>query len=352
MIPKEENPSPVNTIPWSKRIAKGFPAIAFLAGFLWDSVTLGRVVQTSDLWILSAYWVGAFVVLVLLGRNPGAKWQGRLTWIVQFCFGSIFSALVVCYFRSSGTIFTLLFVVILVGILLANEMLQDRYSRLGISWSIFCLSGTMYLNFLVPHLVHGLGGFWFILSVLLGFLPVYFLWRMSARKLQDILSPAVVSLGILGFWMLDLIPPVPLVMKQNLVCKAFEKISGDYTCLVPEQNFLERFGLVDVSIHQAPAEKIYVLSSVFAPSEVAVELEHHWLWLDEYGNWVVQSTVPFSMLGGRASGWRVYSNKQALRPGYWKVETAVKDGAVVGLIEFQIPEAPEPEGTQYIRKKL
>ena len=41
--------------PFVKKAEKFFPAIAFLGGFFWDSVTLGQMVENSDLIFLLAY---------------------------------------------------------------------------------------------------------------------------------------------------------------------------------------------------------------------------------------------------------------------------------------------------------
>lgn len=353
-LSKSESTSISGNLPWHKRFTRFFPVLAFLGGFVWDSITLGKIVQSSDLWILFAYWVVAFLVLIILGRNPSEKWQPKLTYAVQFCFGSLFSALVVFYFKSSGSIYTFLFVLILAAILISNEFLKDRYSRLGVSWTLFCLSGTMYLNFLIPHVVHGVGVIWFLLSCVLGFAPVYALWRMASQPGRlSLIAPVVVSLALVFAWFVDVIPPVPMVMKQNIVCKAFEKIEGDYTCLQPTPGILERLGLKDQIVYHAPGEKLFLLSSVFGPSKVEVELEQRWMWEDPVsGEWQKRGSVPFLMRGGRESGWRLYSNKQIMEPGYWRVVTALKDGAEIGQIEFVVPEAVEPEGVEYDRVRL
>ena len=128
--------------PIVQKLEKFFPAIAFLAGFGWDSITLGTMVYGSDLLILLAYYVGAFVLVILLSaklehpegwtperiaalakeqgvansvdtivvhhrfldREWSPVWKARFTWAVQFLFGGLFSALVVCYFKSSGSL--------------------------------------------------------------------------------------------------------------------------------------------------------------------------------------------------------------------------------------------------------
>ena len=64
--------------PIVQRIEKFFPAIAFLAGFGWDSITLGTMVYGSDLLILLAYYVGAFILVILLFallEKPGYEEQ-------------------------------------------------------------------------------------------------------------------------------------------------------------------------------------------------------------------------------------------------------------------------------------
>ena len=39
-----------------------------------------------------------------LDREWSPVWKARFTWAVQFLFGGLFSALVVCYFKSSGSL--------------------------------------------------------------------------------------------------------------------------------------------------------------------------------------------------------------------------------------------------------
>jgi len=337
-----------------RALEHAFPAAAFLGGFLWDSITLGKMVQGSDLWMMFGYWVISFGVLLMLAlRVWPPKWESRITWLVQFCFGSIFSAMVVCYFKSSGSIYTLLFVLILVAVLVANEFLQNKYTKITLSWSLLCLSGSMYLNFQLPYLVHSVGTVWFLLSCALAFLPAWAVWKLSKRDRSSLIPPAFVTIGLVLCWFLDLIPPVPMVLKQTIICKGFERISGEYTCLEPEQSFMKtHFGLGDFEIYHAPGEVIYALSSVFGPNDLEAHLEHRWKWLDPSGEWMERGRVPFTMRGGRISGWRLYSNKQSLEPGFWRLETALRDGAVIGSVEFKVPESPEPAGTVYQRVPL
>ena len=94
-----------------------------------------------------------------LDREWSETWKQRFTWAVQFFFGGLFSALVVCYFKSSGSLASFLLVILLAILLVGNEFLQKKYESFGVSLAFFCLLGTMFMNFAIPHLVHRIGSF-------------------------------------------------------------------------------------------------------------------------------------------------------------------------------------------------
>ncbi len=98
-------------------------------------------------------------------------------------------------------------------------------------------------------------------------------------------------------------------------------------------------------IHYKKGEKIYNLVAVFAPTQVKVDLEQRW-WLREEksGRWLARGIVPLSMTGGRTAGWRTYSYIQkVVRAGRWKIETALKDGAVLSIEYFTaVPQTMPP----------
>ncbi len=334
-------------------IRRFLPAFAFFCGFTWDSVTMGRVVSFFDLLVLTAYYFGAGLVLVLLVREIKPQWQNWLTFLVQFFFGGLFSALVVFYFKSSASGYTFLVVVVLVGLLIANEFLAKKYLSRTLSWTLFAACGTMYLNFLVPHIVHSIRAVWFYLSCLTSLALVYTIRRfadapqrelllLGRKKLQyrsDLrqMAPAsAVVLLLVVFYQLQLIPPVPLVLKESYICKDFTKDEGVYQCQAEKQPFWRALGLGHDVVHFQEGEKIYSLSSVFAPKRVTVDLEQRW-WLrdDKSGTWLTRGVVALPMVGGRQEGWRTYTYiRAAAQEGRWKVETALKGGAVLAVEYF------------------
>lgn len=247
-----------------QKTKKVLPVASFFGGFAWDSVTLGKLVQTSDLAFLFVYYVASFVALILLSAGERSvfkfaasdKWQGRFTYAVQFCFGSLFSALVVCYFKSSATIGAFCLVAILAAFLVANEFLQKRYSMFGFSLAMLGLLGTMYLNFLIPHLVNRMGFFWFLISALLSFGVCALAYKFSGRSAKVLIAPGVISLFLIFAYLANWIPPVPLVLKDQNACASFSK---GYSCFIESPGILERIGFKPPMVTLSKNDAVFFL---------------------------------------------------------------------------------------------
>lgn len=334
-------------------IRRFMPAIAFFCGFTWDSVTMGRVVSFFDLLVLTTYYFGAGLVLVLMVREVKPQWKNWFNFLLQFFFGGLFSALVVFYFKSSGSLYTFFVVAGLVMLLVANEFIAKKYAIHTLSWALFAVCGTMYLNFLLPHIVHSVMAVWFYLSCLISLALIYAMHRIAGARQSELMpdrkngkrgdlrrmAPAlgvVILLAVL--YQLQLIPPVPLVLKESYICKNFSNEAGVYQCQVEKKPFWRILGLGADVVHFQEGEKIYNLCAVFAPTRVTVELEQRW-WLRHEGssNWMARGVVILPMVGGRNEGWRTYSFiHAAVQPGHWKVETALRGGAVLAVRYFTV----------------
>ncbi len=325
------------------------PALSFLAGFLWDSITLGAGIEASDLWILGVYYVVTTIVVMALTFEVQWRWSDKLPLVLQFLNGSLFSALVVFYFKSTHTIGAYVSVLVLLGILIANEFWQSRYTRREFIWAIYCLCATMFLNFLIPHLFGSISTVWFLLSMVLGIAPVLFLVKRLRVPHTTLRLPGSVLVVLTILYFAELIPPVPLVLKDQVICREHSLKGGEYSCMVQEPTLFERLGLSSPKIVLPQGEKVWCLSSVFAPQSVKTTLEHRWYRFDEKNDeWIQVDGISFPMKGGRKSGWRFYSGKSHWTPGWWKVAVAVKGGAVVGYTKFHIVKGALQESQRYV----
>ena len=455
--------------PAVKKIEKFIPAIAFLGGFAWDSITLGQMVYGSDILILLAYYTGALILVILLSaqlehpegwtterlqalaeaqakpkqntssattppkthapvetaveskfkkaasllaekapakaieaanraaqeakdaaakasaqakdaavkakdaaskfaKNVGYEstaipenaivvrhrfldrewsetWKQRFTWAVQFCFGGLFSALVVCYFKSSGSLASFLLVILLAILLVGNEFLQKKYESFGVSLAFFCLLGTMFMNFAIPHLVHRIGFIWFFLSTLLSFGMCMFIWKISHRKKSILVAPALISILLVVAYIMNWVPPVPLVLKQKIACQNFDKAT--YTCDIDDPNIFQSIGLQIPSVHKVDSSEVYFLASIYAPAKLKAELEYLWYYQDpQTGKYKLTDRISsgrMTLNGGRESGFRTFTRKKNTPPGKYRVEVAYKNGAVIGSGTFEVFGEP-PEG--------
>lgn len=462
--------------PAVKKIEKFAPAIAFLGGFGWDSITLGQMVESSDLVFLVAYYTGALILVVLLSarlehpegwtaeriraaakmqakpavkpapkpaaqvavaarpapkpapvqkkslfsnkvanqaialadkaaaeakeaadraaaqakeaagkasaaaerfaKNMGyestaipknaivvehhfldrewsAEWRQRFSWAVQFCFGSLFSALVVCYFKSSGSLASFILVILLAVLLVGNEFLQKKYESFGVSLAFLSLLGTMFMNFTLPHLVHSIGFIWFFLSTILSLGVCVLIWKISRRSKKVLIAPIAISVCLTVAYLMNWVPPVPLVLKHQLVCQNFDKT--DYSCDVDAPNFLQKIGLKSPSVHRLPESEVYVLSSVYAPADLKAELEYRWYYkgpgMESYKLTDKISSGRMVINGGREEGFRSFSKKKNVPAGRYRVETAFKKGAVIGAQTFEVFDEAR-DSTGYVRKAL
>lgn len=328
-----------------QKAKKALPVASFFGGFTWDSVTLGKLVQTSDLAFLFVYYVASFAALILLSAGERSvfkfavsdKWRDRFTYAVQFCFGSLFSALVICYFKSSATVGAFCLVALLAVFLVANEFLQKRYSMFGFSLAMFGLLGAMYLNFLIPHLVNRMGFFWFLISALLSFGMCALAYKLSGRSAKVLIAPGVISVLLIFAYIANWIPPVPLVLKDQNACVGFSK---DYSCAIDKPGIFERLGLKSPTVTLSANDAgVSFVSSVFAPSSVEAQLEHRWWRKNSAGDFELMNKISSPRMkthGSRENGFRIHTVKKNVPDGEWKVETAVKDGPVIGSKTFRV----------------
>ena len=374
-----------------QKTEKFFPAFAFLGGFSWDSMTIGSKVYGSDLVILFLYYLLALVSIYFIAtrisvesknmdsgeniygedsdveihqnffskiknREWSSSWIERLTCVVQFCFGNLYSALVICYFKSSGSIASFAIVLILAALLVGNEFLKEKYENFGICLAFLCLLGTMFFNFLIPHLVHGMGPFWFFLSTLLSAVVCYLLWTKSSRgysrQKRFLVAPIAICLVLFIAYLANWIAPVPLVLKQQIVCKNFNRET--YSCDVDKLDFWQRVGFKGETIHKDEGDEVYFMSSVYAPAELKAPIEFRWYYKEPSTNkFKLTDKITSSRMvvrGGREAGYRSYSKKKNIPPGTYKVETAYKDGAVIGAKTFKVLEGIPEQG--FVRDSL
>jgi hypothetical protein len=347
-------------------LRRALPALAFFAGFLWDALSLGRSVGPMDLAILAAYLGGAAGILWFLGRRqalatsvapptpatqapevlqdvptPRPWWRESGPYLLlQFFFGGLFSALFIFYFKSSSHLLAYVWALGLGALLVANEFLEDRYRRFTLVWLLFGLCAMLLLNFVVPHIVGSVAGFWFFLSTLLGAGLAHGL-RLKTPGRPGRIGPVWgVAAGLFLAYAADLIPPVPLVKRDLAVGHDLVRAQGVYRLQQEKTPWWVFWRRVSRDVHLAPGERLYCVSAVFAPRGLDARLFHRWEHHEGQRGWVTWSRVGFALSGGREGGYRGYTWKQNLVPGDWRVAVETENGRTVAVHRFAIAAEP------------
>lgn len=327
---------------------------AFLLGFIFDYLTLTRIDRLYDNIVLLSYVVllGASITFLYYYENSFRKnrlfdyLQVLAPTGAQFIFGGLFSAFLVFYSRSASLAASWPFLLILLGLLIGNEFFKKDYARLTFTLSVYYFILFSYFIFLIPVLLGRLGSGIFILSGAMSLVAiavfVYGLWLIDRREMMAIrrrltLSVGVIFLAVNGLYFTNIIPPVPLVLKDAGAYYMVERtIDGTYVLDDRDRRWYEIF----YSYKRMPiaaGEEIYVFSSVFAPTDLKTNIVHNWQYYNgSLNGWEDETRIEFAVIGGRDGGYRGFSKKASLRSGYWRVDIETPNGLLIGRVKFLV----------------
>ena len=331
----------------------------FAAGFLFDMVTVGRI----DAWITiaqqAAYLALVTVLLMhmfLQQEDAPAEPAGRFSrWYyeyrsaaVHFLLGALLNLYAIFYFKSSSLLVSVGFLGFLVVPLLANEVRRVKTAGLGFKFALLSLCLLSFFACVVPVLAGSIGTGLFLLSMLLGAVPlvaiVWWLRRRSPEKFgsarrQILLPLGGVLIGFLAFYLLRVIPPVPLSIPFIGVYHGVERAGATYR-LSHERPAWRIWHNGDQHFAAQPGDRIHVYFRVFSPGRFADQVQMRWYWKDEARGWVLHDTIPIRIVGGREEGFRGYGVKSNYRPGQWKVQVETTDAREIGRVYFDLVAAP------------
>jgi len=334
----------------ARKLADYFPAIFFFGGFLWDALTIGRNVTSLDLFIFTGYLISAAVILYLIGRPADTEAQHgsviavfkrlytpRLPYfLLQFLFGSLFSALFILYFKSSSH-WLAWFMSLALGVLLvANEFLESEYKRFTLSWAMFGLCAMLLFNFALPFLLGSIHSIWFYLSTLMGAGLAYWLYKKTPNHFGSIKPVGIIAAVLMFAYAIDMIPPVPLVKRDVAIAYALNKVGNDYQLTQQASPWWVFWRKASDALEVTQGQRVYCFSSVFAPSGLKTKLYHRWEHYDKKQGWQTQSHIGFGLSGGRYNGFRGYTYKQNLAEGDWRVSVETENEKTIAVHSFSV----------------
>lgn len=348
----------------ARRLADYLPVIFFFAGFIWDALTIGRNVMPSDLLIFTGYLFAAALILYLIGRpvNEAAeapiKPQATLVvllnklhsprlpyFLLQFLFGSLFSALFILYFKSSSHWLAWLTSLVLGVLLVANEFLESEYKRFTLSWAMFGLCAMLLFNFALPFMLGSIHAVWFYLSTLLGAALAFWLYKKTPQHYGSIKPVGIIAAVLMFAYVADMIPPVPLVKRDVAVAYELNKTNGSYLLKQQASAWWVFWRKTSSDLEVMPGQRVYCFSSVFAPPGLQTRLIHRWQHYDKKEGWKTESRAGFSLAGGRYGGFRGYTYKSSLAEGDWRVSVETENEKTIAVYSFSVEHVQSAPAT-------
>lgn len=334
--------------------------MAFVAGFALDVFTLTRTDALLDNVILVGHLVIAGAGIVLINAYEAGRFRDgvleRYAYLlplpIQFSFGALFSGFTALYARSGSLAGSGIFLGFLALLLLANEFSRERYRHVVAHLCIYFTALFAYLIFAVPLVTKTIGAGMFLVSggasiagiaLVIGVIAFIAPSRIAGYRRS-------LSLGLGGIYLLfnilyfaNVIPPIPLALKQLEVYHSVTRTNGGYRAVYEKPVWYEWPNNTSATFHRQRGTAVYAYSAVFSPTDINTTIYHHWLLFDPVSDeWKEESVIPFAINGGRAEGYRGYTLKQAITPGRWRVEVRTARGELLGRRTFKVVEAKQP----------
>lgn len=326
-----------------------------MGGFIFDTLTLGRIDRLYDLTVLCSHMSLLTITLYLFNvMDDGAfkssfleRYKEYFPLVIQFFFGALSSAYVIYFSRSVSLSKTASFFVILVALLVANEFLKQRISNKYLQFSVYSFVSFTFFAFIIPVFIREMSDIIFFVSGLISLsitiILILFIYNKSysTRKeinLSKLLSIVIgIYLLITVFYVLKLIPPVPLALEEGIVAHNIRMENNRYHLTIERNNSYMFWKDYREKFVYKPKEKVYVFTSIFAPTDLKKSIIHRWKWYNPNTElWEVVEDISYDIIGGRDNGFRGYTYKSNLKLGQWEVDVITEEELVLGVIDFEI----------------
>jgi len=334
---------------------------AFVGGFLFDVVTLGRIDDLTFL-ISQTAWIAtlsAWLVVELLEResllsfepwsDKGPRWRKVLSYrdlIPQFLFGGLLSVHAIFYFKSADGIASWIFVGLLALALLANETPHFTRSKAPVRFGLLSLCVVSFFMFFWPIVLGWVGSVPFALGILSTLIFFELLQRAVIKRgivarvaRRAVVWPASgVLLVFMGLYLLQWIPPVPLSAQKIGIYHNVEKVGDEYR-LSMEAPQWKIWWRGDEVYHAQPGDRLFVFTRIFAPRSFRDEIRVRWAkWVvgRSASRWEDWDSIPLTLVGGRENGFRGFAFKSNFEPGQWRVSIETSDGREIASMKFDV----------------
>ncbi len=337
--------------------------ISFIFGFVCDNIMLHRIDQVLTNVILLTYIILTMLSNMTLYIGIAGRMSDRVNnlfreyspVVMQFAFGGVLSGMLIFYGRSGSLTDSWPFLLLIVGVIYGNETITRRGQRLIYNQVIFFVGLFAYVTLIIPVVLGKMGPVVFVGSGLMALFIMYLFFGLvtlivpnfvQIQKRNAVFIIGVIYLTFNVLYFTNLIPPIPLALKEIGVYHSVEKQGeSEYKVTYEKPAWWEWYKKTDTKFHYQTGEDIYCFASVFAPVRLSVSIYHRWEYFDAVEKkWKEYGLLTYPIVGGREEGYRGYTQINGYHEGTWRCTVETDRGQVIGRQTFEIVSG--------VRKKL
>lgn len=334
------------------------PGFLFV-GFLFDLFTYRTLRPSTTFLVLGIYTIVAAGAIVYSnafdarGTLPIPPVMTRLRLavplIVQFVFGALLSQSLLFYWFGGAASTSWPILAVMTGLMVSNETFRHYYLRPVVQVGVFAFAVFSYFSVLFPYMFNSLSERVFLLGALADALVCLLLVLALAHyaptlraKWKHLAGSVLAVCGVMiTFYFLNVIPPLPLSIREAGVYHDVKKSGSVYTLITEPESWF-RSWIPGKTIHLRATDPVYVFASVFSPAHLNTTIVHHWYYFDDTKDkWIGSDRFSYNIVGGREAGYRGFSFKTNVRAGAWRVDIETTRGQVLGRVGFQIDQVAE-----------
>jgi hypothetical protein len=326
---------------------------ALLFGFVTDALTFHLInfTTTTLLLLFHLIFIGGNIVVINLYEIKKIKgrffsyWRVLAPLFLQYSFGNLFSAFLIFYSHSGSFSASWPFIIVILFLMIGNEVFRKYNVRPVIQISVYFFAVFSYLSLIFPYLFNNISAFIFIASGLSSvfFIAIFikalssYVYLVKAKIKTITVTVGLVFLFMNFLYFANLIPPIPLSIKQIGVYHSIQRSDGGYEVETEDCKRLDRCFFTNEQRHiDSERGVLYLYSAVHAPEGMELAVVNEWQkYSDDDNKWKTVAEIPFNIKGGREGGYRWYSFYNTT-PGYWRVNVKTERGQVIGRKKFHV----------------
>lgn len=352
---------------FQKKHEHALELLFFVGGFAFDAFMVGEVDDPIAIAQQALYLtiIACLIHFELLFRLHKWRPEGRAAklWnfrslLLHFLLGTLLNIYSLFYIKSASLLNSLLFLLLMVGMILANELPVVKKSKVSFKVGLFAICLFSYFSILYPVILGFVGWTPFLLAIATTLVVFYLQLRLLRRQLPDfmalfraLLVPSFsVLLVFVFFYAMGWIPPVPLSVKVQGVYHMIEKKDGEYL-LSTEKTWWKFWQSGDQDFRAQPGDKIYFYAQIYSPARFSDQVYVRFSWEGSKGGWQPADRIPLKIVGGRKEGYRGYAVKSNYQPGSWRIQVETAGGLEISRLYFDVtPEATGPREFKIIKR--